>query len=192
MDGQGDPWSLTVHRLRAMSARVCSSANSVFLTRSPSRRRTSHTALCEMVIRVLADPFGVERPVRLKHPLAAAAHLYWCNRAHRPVALRPLGGRRHRYLEPGGRRSAPAVTAATPHSRRSFERGRTTDSGPSSQHLESQNQRPPEEETLDCIAEVRCPRVARLSTPDRGCFSCSNAGLRQTGVKSVSGRSRRQ
>ena len=108
-------------RRRAMSERACSSANSVFLKRSPSRRRNSQTALCETrtpraassslspysrQVRGLLDPLQDKGAMRIKQWFAMSAHLAGGNRSGRPVALRPLHHRGNRNAKPQSHRAA--------------------------------------------------------------------------------------
>jgi hypothetical protein len=97
---------------------------SVFLNRCPSRRRNSHTVLCETrTPRAASSSFNPCR-VRLgvclilsrmkarcgSSPLAVSAHLARCDRASPAVTLRPLHHRGNRNSEPGCSRST-AFTA---------------------------------------------------------------------------------
>lgn len=108
-------------RRRATSARACSRANSVFLNRSPSRRRNVQTALCETLTpRAASSSFslcGVRCGVRrirslMKARCGSSTGLrcppIWPG-ATEPVAppvLRPLHHRGHRNTKPCRHRTA--------------------------------------------------------------------------------------
>jgi hypothetical protein len=101
-----------------------------FLKVSPSRRRNSHTALCETFtpraakfvlqavqgqVRRLRDPFNDEGLVRFKRRLAISAHLGGRDRSCRTMALRPFHRRRDCNAEPLRRRPATLATGDCGH-----------------------------------------------------------------------------
>jgi hypothetical protein len=57
-------------------------------------------------MRRLADPLLDEGAIRLKHGLTVPAHLAGRNGTGRPITLRPLHHRRHRYPKPQRHRAA--------------------------------------------------------------------------------------
>lgn len=102
-------------RRRAMSARACSSAKSVFFEPKPfaaqelphrivrhlnAPRRQFILQAVQRQMRRLIDAFGDEGPVWLKNTLAMSTHLARSHRAQSPIALMPLYRRRNRYAEP--------------------------------------------------------------------------------------------
>ena len=113
-------------RLRATSARPCSSANRVFFEAEalatqeqpdsivgnyyPARSQFVLQAMqCQM--RCLSDPLDYELSMRFQNGAAVASHLTRSHTASRTITLRPLHHRRYSHAEPLGDGTA-AVTSA--------------------------------------------------------------------------------